>query len=475
MTLLNDRLGETIIFPLLPFLLERFTSSGSTLGLLAGTYAISQFAAAPLIGAMSDRFGRKPVITTCVAGSVIGLLIFALTVTIDWQEEKVQTIDYYDLDNLENVITTKDNYRISEIAPIIAFEEGIEPYSSEDSFLPRQSIIDEVEESNINIEQPIYSTKIGIAGISLPLFLLFFARVIDGASGGTAATATAILADISTPENRAKTFGLIGVAFGLGFVLGPGLGTTLSQFSVTLPVWAGTAFAISNLALVIWILPETLPIEKRNSLPRKRELNPFTQLKYVFENPLSRRLCLAFFIFFMAFNGFTAVLVLYLKDAFNWGPGLSSNAFIVVGVIAMIVQGGLIGPLVNKFGEWRLTIAGTGFVTAGCILLTVAKVDNSIETVFPAVGILAIGTGLVTPCLRALISRRLSESGQGAVLGSLQGLQSLGTFLGATAAGICYDIFGQKSPFFVTTALLIMVIILVAGNSFKQNKVISAR
>ena len=84
-TLLNDRLGETIVFPLLPFLLGRFTNSGSTLGLLAGTYAISQFAVSPLIGALSDRFGRKPIITICVFGSVIGLSMFAITVSINWE------------------------------------------------------------------------------------------------------------------------------------------------------------------------------------------------------------------------------------------------------------------------------------------------------------------------------------------------------------------------------------------------------
>ncbi len=391
-TLLNDRLGETIVFPLLPFLLERFTTSGSTLGLLAGTYAISQFAVAPLIGALSDRFGRKPVIITCVSGSVIGLCLFAITVSIDWTNRL-----------------------------------------------------------------PLWAT-------SLPLILLFTARIIDGASGGTAATATAVLADISTPENRAKTFGLIGVAFGLGFVLGPGFGTALAKYSVTLPVWAATLFAISNLALVICVLPETLPTSARSSLIRKRELNPFTQLRQVFINPTSRRLCLAFFIFFMAFNGFTAVLVLYLKEAFNWTPQLSSQAFIVVGVVAMVVQGGLIGPLVNRFGEWKLTITGIGFVIAGCILLTLANQDNSIQMVFSAVGVLAIGTGLVTPCLRSLISRRLSETGQGTILGSLQGLQSLGTFIGASAAGVCYDLIGQRSPFLGTTVLLLLVIVLIAGN-----------
>ncbi len=390
-TLLNDRLGETIVFPLLPFLLGRFTNSGSTLGLLAGTYAISQFAVAPLIGALSDRYGRKPIITICVSGSVIGLSMFAITVSVNWN-----------------------------------------------NFLPTWAS-------------------------TLPLLLLFLARIIDGMSGGTAATATAVLADISTPENRAKTFGLIGVAFGLGFILGPGLGTALAKYSVTLPVWAATLFAISNLVLVLSILPETLPSNKRSSFIKKRELNPFRQLKLVFTNSLSRTLCLSFFIFFMAFNGFTAVLVLYLKEAFNWGPQLSSQAFVVVGIIAMIVQGGLIGPLVNQYGEKRLTLIGVGFVMAGCITITLANIDNSIPMVFSGVAVLALGTGLVTPCLRALISRRLNSAGQGAVLGSLQGLQSLGTFLGASIAGFSYDLLGQKSPFIGTTFLLIVVLYFIIG------------
>jgi MFS family permease len=271
------------------------------------------------------------------------------------------------------------------------------------------------------------------------------------------------LADISTPENRAKAFGLIGVAFGLGFILGPACGGLLARYGVTLPVWAAMGFAVVNLALVMGLLPETHPVSARRALPRKRDLNPFSQLHRVFTNPEVRRLCLAFFLFFLAFNGFTAVLVLYFKQSFGWGPGLAATAFLVVGVVATVVQGGLIGPLVKRFGEWRLTLAGLGFVIVGCSLIPLASRTNAQPVVFGAVAVLALGTGLVTPCLRSLVSRRLDSSGQGAALGSLQGLQSLGSFLGPPLAGAAYELVGQRSPFWLGILLLIGVAILVAG------------
>ena len=390
-TLLNDRLGESIVFPLLPFLLASFTSNGRTLGLLAGSYALAQFAFTPLIGALSDRHGRKPVIAVCVAGSVLGLGLFAITLSIDWLSI---------------------------------------PWA---------------------------------AGSAIPLALLFAGRLVDGVSGGTAATAGAVLADISTPENRARAFGLIGVAFGLGFILGPAFGGVLAGFNVTLPVWVATGFALMNLVLVLLLLPETHPPEARQAMPRKRDLNPLTALKRVFTNPQVRRLCAAFFLFFLAFNGFTAVLVLYFKQVFNWGPGLATTAFLVVGVVATVVQGGLIGPLVKRFGEWRLTLAGLGFVITGCLLIPLANSGNAPSVVFSAVAILALGTGLVTPCLRALVSRRLGDGGQGAALGSLQGLQSLGSFIGPPLAGLSYDLLGQRSPFWLGIAVLAGVATLVAG------------
>ena len=391
LTLLNDRLSESIVFPLLPFLLASFNADGRTLGLLAGSYALAQFAATPFIGALSDRFGRRPVIAICVSGSVLGLGLFAITLSHDWP-----------------------------------------------------------------------------AGAVLPLILLFGARLIDGVSGGTAATAGAVLADITPPEKRARAFGLIGVAFGLGFIIGPFLGGQLARIAVTVPIWVATGFALLNLIVVLTLLPETHPVSERRVLPRKRELNPFAQIARVIGHPAVGRLGLGFFLFFLAFNGFTAILVLYFKQRFNWGPELATTAFLIVGVVATVVQGGLIGPLVNRFGEWKLTLFGLGLVIAGCLLIPTTNPEQARTGVFTAVAILASGTGLVTPSLRSMVSRRLSDEGQGAALGSLQALQSLGSFLGPPLAGLGYDLLGQTSPFFVSAGLLVLVVLLVTRSPLKE-------
>jgi MFS family permease len=306
------------------------------------------------------------------------------------------------------------------------------------------------------------------AGAVLPLYLLFGARLIDGVSGGTAATAGAVLADITPPEKRARAFGLIGVAFGLGFIIGPFLGGQLARIAVTVPIWVATGFALLNLVVVLTLLPETHPVSERRDLPRKRELNPFAQVARVIGNPSVGRLCLGFFLFFLAFNGFTAILVLYFKQRFNWGPELATTAFLIVGVVATVVQGGLIGPLVNRFGEWKLTLIGLGLVIAGCLLIPTTNPEQARTGVFTAVAILASGTGLVTPSLRSLVSRRLSDEGQGAALGSLQALQSLGSFLGPPLAGLGYDLLGQTSPFFGSAGLLVIVVLLVTRSPLEE-------
>ena len=141
----------------------------------------------------------------------------------------------------------------------------------------------------------------------------------------------------------------------------------------------------------------------------------------------------------------------------------------MVGVVATVVQGVLIGPLVKRIGEWRLTLIGLVLVIIGCLMIPGVGSPERAPAIFIAVAILALGTGLVTPSLRSLVSRRLGREGQGTALGSLQALQSLGSFLGPPIAGISYDLLGPVSPFAGAAAVLLMVIVLVSGSPLAES------
>ncbi len=398
-TLLNDRLSESILLPILPSFVLLFDSKASTYGLLSCTYQLAQFTASPLIGLMSDRYGRRPVTLFCITGSIIGISILSFTVLFDW------------------------------------------------------------------------STSLA----TIPLFLLFIARLIDGLSGGTAATATTILADISSPEKRAKTFGLIGVAFGLSFFLGNIFVVIFAKNTnnnFIIPVIIASIIPIINFILVFFYLPETKP---QNELSKSTQIlkNPLKQLFKVFKEEKIRKLSLAFFIYFIAFTGLTNILIFFLQESLNWTTKASSGTLVVVGVIAIIVQGGLIGPLVKKFGEMKLTLIGSGFILLACFLLITTPQENGVVNIYSAVSFLAVGAGLITPTLRALISKKLDGDNQGSILSNLQGLQSLGGVLGIGMAGRVYDDFGPKSPFIAGSIILLFMIYLIAegkSNNISYNK-----
>jgi len=397
-TLLNDRLSESILLPILPSFVLLFDSKASTYGLLSCTYQLAQFTASPVIGVLSDRYGRRPVTLFCITGSIIGISILSFTVLFNWSNS--------------------------------------------------------------------------IAAI--PLLLLFFARLIDGLSGGTAATATTILADISTPEKRAKTFGLIGVAFGLSFFLGNIFVVIFARNTnnnFIIPVLIASIIPIINFLLVFFYLPETKPKNEINkSIPILR--NPLKQLFIVFKEKKIRKLSLAFFIYFIAFTGLTNILIFFLQESLNWTTKASSGTLVVVGIIAIIVQGGLIGPLVKQFGEMKLTLIGSGFILLACSLLITTPKENATLNIYSAVSFLAIGAGLITPTLRALISKKLDVNNQGSILSNLQGLQSLGGVLGIAMAGRVYDDFGSKAPFIAGSIILIFMIYLIAeGKNNNLNNV----
>ena len=402
-TLLNDRLSESILLPILPSFVLLFDSQASTYGLLSCTYQLAQFTASPFIGIMSDKYGRRPVTLFCITGSIIGISILSFTVLFNWSNS--------------------------------------------------------------------------IAAI--PLFLLFLARLIDGLSGGTAATATTILADISSPEKRAKTFGLIGVAFGLSFFLGNIFVVIFAKNTnnnFIIPVIIASIIPIINFLLVFFYLPETKP---KKGLNESKQIlrNPLQKLFEVFKKEKIRKLSLAFFIYFIAFTGLTNILIFFLQESLNWTTKASSGTLVVVGVIAIIVQGGLIGPLVKKLGEMKLTLIGSGFILLACLLLITSPKENATINIYSAVSFLAVGAGLITPTLRALISKKLDGDNQGSILSNLQGLQSLGGVLGIGMAGKVYDDFGPKAPFFAGAIILCFMIYLIAegkNNRISYNKIIKS-
>ena len=318
-----------------------------------------------------------------------------------------------------------------------------------------------------------WSTTYFILGTStlLPIYLLFAARLIDGISGGTVATATTVLADISTPENRAKTFGLIGVAFGLSFLLGPSavlIFTKNSSNGFLIPVLIATFIPFVNFLLVLFYLPETKPKKDNYDLIKKTGSNPFKGIFKVFKENSIKRLSLAFFIYFIAFTGLTTILVYFLQESQGWTIKASNGPLVVVGIVAIIVQGGLIGPLVKKFGELKLTLSGIGLILFACLILITFPEYNAGSYIYLAVTFLAIGAGFITPSLRALISKKINKNNQGSILSSLQGLQSLGSVFGYILAGNVYDYFGPRSPFIAGGLILTLMILLIGGSKPKK-------
>ena len=406
LTLLYDRVGESVVFPLLTFLVEPLVpvnQLGLVIGLLGGSYTMAQFLATPVIGSLSDHFGRRPVLLVCIAGSAVGVGLFGVGA-------------------------------------------GLGGASSGWGWL-------------------------AVVG-GLPL--MFAGRILDGATGGTAATAQAVIADTTPPERRARAFGLIGLAFGLGFIIGPGLGGWLAEVHLQLPIAVAVAVALINFLVTFLLLPETLPSTARQPLPSPAQLNPFRQVLQLLQDPGVGGLSLGFGLFFLVFNGFTTILVPFLSLVLAWQAADVGKLFVLVGVVAALVQGVLIGPLSRWLGEQRLTMLGIGLVLAGYLLVGLAQPETDAQgpmaqpAIYSAAVLLAMGIGVTAPSLRAMISRRLDAGSQGRGLGSLQALQSLGTSIGPPVAGVLFASLAPRAPFWVAIVALVIVAALTSGALQRQ-------
>src|SRR6476661_8043092 len=259
------------------------------------------------------------------------------------------------------------------------------------------------------------------------LTMLFLARILAGVAGASVGTASAYIADITPPENRSKRIGLIGAAFGIGFVLGPAIGGILSQWSVIAPFWFAAILSVLN-AILMWIV---LPEPERHTEQHKGPLN----LKDTFEQAGSWRLGVITVTYFIAIAGFAIVTVIFPQVShrrFELNQSQISFIFVMVGLIGAAIQGGGIGRLVKRFGDVNLAIAGFAIMAVSMMVVPLA---GSVPIFLLFTAGLAVGNSLSQPTVNAIASKGASAALQGRVLGVLQSAGSLGRVFGPVLAG----------------------------------------
>src|SRR5262249_27647373 len=249
--------------------------------------------------------------------------------------------------------------------------------------------------------------------------------------------AQAYIADVTTPENRARGMGLIGAAFGLGFIIGPALGGLLAgddpaSADLAMPAWVAAGLSGMALLGVVFVLPESRPLEARLDMPARSRL---AAVLGALRRPILSRLILIFFLVILAFSGMESTFALWAMRQFGWGPSRVAYVFAYVGLLSAILQGGLIGRLSRRFGEERLLLVGLALIGLGLLALPAARWLPPLALVLAA---LAVGMGLVQPSLNSLISRRSGREEQGEVLGISQSVGSLARVLGPLAAGFLF-------------------------------------
>ncbi len=362
-TVLLDMVGLGIILPVLPNLLESLTGdkvagAAKIAGYLVTIYALMQFLFSPVLGNLSDRFGRRPVLLL----SLIGL-------------------------------TT--DYTIMGFAPSIGY--------------------------------------------------LFFGRMISGISGAAVSTATAYIADITPREKRAQRFGLIGAAFGLGFIIGPVVGGLLGEISVRLPFQVAALLAFSNFLFGLIVLPESLMKKNRRPFDVKRA-NPFGALLAFKSYPAVLWLIAALFLFVLAGQSYTSVWNFFTIEKFGWTASQIGISLATFGILFAASQGILVGPMVKRFGE-AITIL-IGMIAAAIAFFGVSLIHTPVGLY----GYLIVGafSGFSAPAISALMSRMVSDNSQGELQGAVNAGNALSAIIAPVAATQLFAFFttSPKSPIY---------------------------
>lgn len=381
-----DMLGVGLIVPVLPILVGEFvpTRDQQTMwyGILGATFGLMQFIFMPMLGAISDRVGRRPVLLYSLAGMGLNFL------TTAW-------------------------------APNLA--------------------------------------------------CLFIGRIIGGASSANMSVASAYASDISTHENRAKSFGKIGAAFGLGFIAGPMLGGILGGIDLHLPFYVAAGLSALNFIYGYFYVPESLPASQRRDFKLMR-VSPLSTLSRLIQRTEIRGLVIVFALATCAQMMLHSTWVLYTHFRFNWTPAQNGLALFCVGVASVVVQAGLLGKFIKLFGEVRLALLGLG---SGCItyMLYGLATQGWMMYVFILCNLLAFGA---MPALQGIISKSVPSTEQGELMGALQSISSVGIIVMPLFGGFLLAEVSHLPPsdwrigatFFVSAAMQ-FIAILVARSYFK--------
>ncbi len=293
-----------------------------------------------------------------------------------------------------------------------------------------------------------------IFGLATSLTVLFIARICAGIAGANIATAQAYIADVTTPENRAKGMGLVGAAFGLGFIFGPAIGGFLSQWGYQVPSFFASALSLANFAVAWFVLPESRPAAVGPSRSTSR--------LDVFRAALTRRhlpllLCI-YFLVISSFSSFEATFALFSGRRFGFNATTIGYIFAFVGIILSLVQGALVGRVVRRVGEYRVVPPAILVLAAGLALVPVSR---GMGVLLFAMALLSVGMGFNSPSITSLISRTSRADEQGGILGLSQSVASLARIIGPAAGGYVYDRYGMVTPY-VGAALLMGVAFLLS-------------
>jgi DHA1 family tetracycline resistance protein-like MFS transporter len=389
-TVLIDMIGLGIVIPVLPGLIEDIAhvdiARASVIGgWLFVAYSAMQFLFGPIIGNLSDAYGRRPVLLLSVAGLGVDYLLTAFAPTIAW---------------------------------------------------------------------------------------LFLGRLIAGICGASYSTANAFIADITAPENRAKAFGMVGAAFGIGFTLGPALGGLLSHFAGDrAPFFLAAALSIANVIYGYFVLPETLAPDKRRAFTLRRA-NPLGALIAFRHHPLLLGFGAVLFLHFLATNVYPAIWAYYTIYRYQWSElevGLSLAAF---GVITAIVQGGLVGPFIKRFGERMAAVIS---LTVECVIAVGYGLATQGWMIY---ALLVVGAlqGIAMPAINAMMTHEVGEDAQGELQGAISSLMGisaivspfLGTQLFGMFAGPGAVIELPGAPFFLTAILSVVALWVFVGVPRRQ-------